>query len=132
MTILKEEDRKCEQCGRSLHGGRTDRRFCNDTCRNAFNRRKTLATQIRDHENLPEIFKIIKKNYEILKSYGRIPDQCALLIDAPTKQEGINSNFCTSVLIENGLMWKFCFERGWREFDDGGFEVIERAEQANI
>jgi len=30
-------DKTCENCGKSLYG-RTDKRFCNDNCRNTYNR----------------------------------------------------------------------------------------------
>jgi len=49
--------------------GMSDRRFCNETCRNSFNRKWREAELIKANENLPVILKIIKHNYDILKNY---------------------------------------------------------------
>ena len=122
----------CAYCGKPLFG-RTDKRFCNDGCRNAFNRKKLAELKNKNHENLPEIFKIIKRNYEILKSFGEIEDQCGIFdLDSNIKDQGINTNYFTSIYIDGDTLWKFCFERGWNEFDNGGWQVKDRLEQVNI
>ena len=68
MRMVKEKEPvsgpSCENCGKPLFG-RTDKRFCNDGCRNVFNRKKTAVLRGGDHENIPQIFRIIKK---IMKS----------------------------------------------------------------
>jgi hypothetical protein len=46
----------CAECGKGLFG-RTDKRFCNDTCRNGFNRKLRAEEKARDNANIPAIFK---------------------------------------------------------------------------
>lgn len=62
----------CENCGKPLFD-RTDKRFCNDSCRNNFNRIKHNPQKHRGQLLNPEIFQIIKNNHEILSSYNLNP-----------------------------------------------------------
>jgi predicted nucleic acid-binding Zn ribbon protein len=133
MKPAIEEEKHCENCGKPLFG-RTDKRFCNDTCRNTFNREKTLRGHIKDHENLPEIFRIIKHNYTLLKSHGdRQLDENEYLY-FPLKEiteAGFNFKYFTSIYQDGAELWRFCFERGWRI--EGDFCYIrDIPEQANL
>lgn len=99
----------CELCKKPLHG-RIDQRFCNDTCRNNYNRYKRQYEKIAPHQNAAEIFKIIKTNYEILKKGipGQIPEYDAMICD--TKEfiaSGINTKFYTNSFRNNQQEW-FC------------------------
>src|SRR5690606_5358857 len=58
-------EKQCQQCGRPLKG-RTDKRFCNDDCRNNFNRAKRRKITDQAPDTIPEIIRIIKRNYQIL------------------------------------------------------------------
>jgi len=106
----------CQQCGKPLFG-RTDKRFCNDGCRNTFNRGKAATSKAKDHENLPEIFKIIKQNYNILKTYDleKLKDNQHLIVPRTELQhKGLNFKFFTSTYTnEFKERWKFCFDLGW-------------------
>jgi predicted nucleic acid-binding Zn ribbon protein len=126
-------ERTCGYCGKILHG-RTDQRFCNDTCRNNFNRKKRAEERIAMHENMPEIFRIIKKNYEILKSLTKGEPlewkhtTYAKVVEL--KQKGFDPQFCTSIRIERDGIWKFCFERGWLMNEAGAYyTIIDSMEQ---
>lgn len=116
--MAKHPDKTCENCGKALFG-RTDKRFCNDTCRNTYNRNKALLEQKKAHDNLPEIFKIIKRNYEILQSLGTEKLEYGSYSSVSInylKKQGFNFRFCTSIHEgERAQVWKFCFEYGWLE-----------------
>lgn len=128
----KTTEKRCENCRKELYG-RTDKRFCNDGCRNQFNRTKMLREQQKAHENLPEIFKIIRRNYEILKSFGPIEANSGFFSDKGSlKAEGINTKYFTSIYMEGDVLWKFCFERGWLEHEDGGWVIQDRMEQVDV
>lgn len=125
-------ERHCQHCGKVLYG-RTDQRFCNDTCRNTFNRNKALQEKQAANENIPEIFRIIKRNYELLKAMGPLgPGEGLLSEKGSLKDMGIDTRFFTSIYIEGDQIWRFCFERGWREFEEenSGWEIQDCREQA--
>ena len=125
------EEKHCENCGKVLFG-RTDKRFCNDTCRNTFNREKHLREKIKENENLPEIIRIIKRNYQILQSKRHGPLEEGLQLYMPVKElinDGFNFKYFTSIYEDEDGLWRFCFERGWRK-DDEYFYIQDRPEQA--
>lgn len=113
MNLIKT----CEFCHATLHG-RTDQRFCNDTCRNTFNRQKRQAEKIHPHENAGQIIATIKRNYEILKqqmpTLTEEKEEC--FCDAEVLyQTDFNDKFFTSIHIDRaGDTWYCVFERGYR------------------
>jgi hypothetical protein len=129
-----DKEKTCEHCGKPLFG-RTDKRFCNDTCRNTFNRIKTEKEKLQANENIPEIFRIIKKNYEILRSYDA-PHQKDSFIWLEDKTEllkqGYNDKFYTNSYAEpSGPTWHCCFEIGVSIGDSGAF-IKYLPEQAEL
>lgn len=134
MTTLKSAATKnCENCGKLLFG-RTDKRFCNDSCRNQFNREKASRDAQKAHDNLPEIFKIIKRNYEILQTHHPEklrPDEGMFFDIADLKDDGFNFKFFTSTGEIDGEVYKFCFDIGWLRSGDLCL-LVYRPEQAKI
>jgi len=133
-SLQQEKENTCRQCGRPLHG-RSDKTFCNDGCRNTFNRRKREHQRSLDHSNMPEIFRTIKSNYDILKSLtSGEPLEKDLRISLETKAlsaKGFNPKFFTSSYQDSEGTWHFCFERGWLIQQDY-CQVMDRPEQARI
>jgi len=131
--IGSEQESNCEHCGKPLFG-RTDKRFCNDTCRNTFNRQKAEQEKLKAYESLPEIIRVIKQNYELLKAEARreieFNEEVYLELDKML-QKGFNPKFFTSILEEKGVTWRFCFERGWRVIDTTIY-IRDLPEQAEV
>jgi len=111
-----EETRYCRECGKILHG-RSDQVYCNDTCRNTFNKHKEKQTKTPPHPNEKEIFAIIRRNYDILKRLtpkGIYPGH-QLSQSLENVSEKFNKNFFTGMIETNEGIWHLCFDRGWRE-----------------
>lgn len=113
--------KQCEFCEKVLHG-RSDQRFCNDTCRNTFNRNLRMAEKAEHHKNIPEIIRIIKKNYEILKPIVRNICFVGDYITYDSVEEfmrlGINTKFFTSIHTDDyDCTWHCVFECGYRIVD---------------
>lgn len=130
---MQQGEKVCEQCAKVLHG-RSDQRFCNDTCRNIFNRVKRKEEKILNHQNTPEILKIIKRNYEILKLHNkRTPVDETLSL--PTKtllQDGLNTKFYTSKFTDHlGNEWHCIFERCYNLGKDTTF-IQDFPDQAEL
>lgn len=124
---------KCENCNKELFG-RIDKRFCNDNCRNEFNRKKKQLEIQKQHDNLPEILKIIKNNYAILKSYGPLKDSEYIIEVERTEllRKGFNFKFFTSTAQHHNNQYKFCFERGWTECGYDYITIREDLHQIKI
>ncbi|SDD66704.1 hypothetical protein [Pedobacter soli] len=119
--INPENQKKCTFCSKILHG-RSDQRFCNDTCRNTYNRHKRTAEKIKEHVNTPEIFRIIKKNYEILKKGRERPlddNETIFTNTIDIMAQGFNPKFFTSITKDkSGMQWYCVFEMGFSIGDE--------------
>ena len=123
---------ECAHCGKKLHG-RSDKRFCNDDCRNRFNRYQRQQARGADHPNLPQILKLIKANYEILKKSGPKEENTHTFGEhGGITSTGINPKFYTSTVRMNDQTWYCCFDYCWRESDEGYWEIGWYPEQASI
>jgi predicted nucleic acid-binding Zn ribbon protein len=136
MELLVE--RTCKDCGSPLPPGREDKQYCDDACRTNFNNKKrrdlqkselTLAKQ--DELSVPEyiarIQEIILNNRSLMvplcdeEHPGKIRMRDLL-------GRGFNPKFFTSEAepTGSGNVYRFCFEYGYRECDDGTAIVICR------
>jgi len=129
-----KEKKTCAQCDRVLHG-RSDQRFCNDDCRNTFNRHKRAEEKSFQHKHVQAIIGVIKKNYEILwKLYpGPMPwgrtgmPNLELLLSL-----GFNPRFYTSSFIDDyGNTWRCVFDRCFCEAETR-FEIRDFPRQAEL
>jgi len=107
----------CEECGKEIRG-RSDKRFCDDVCRNNFNRKKRLAEQVIIPEEALEVVRAIKKNYRLLKSvaegdYTLLPEGLPALL-----RKGFNPNYFTSIRHIDGDLYRFCFDCGFAIEED--------------
>jgi hypothetical protein len=120
----------CEECDKEIRG-RSDKRFCDDVCRNNFNRKKRLAEQIIIPEEALEVVRAIKKNYRLLKSltegeYTILDEHLPALL-----RKGFNPNYFTSIRHIDGELYRFCFECGFLITDDT-IALIVREQQLNL
>ncbi|WP_436834170.1 hypothetical protein [Parapedobacter sp. DT-150] len=104
-------ERRCKECDEILRG-RTDKQFCNDGCRNSYNRKKRHVIAEQIPETYREIFRIIKQNHLILLKFLGYEDEVELtksrLVDA-----GFHFKYFTSTVPEKGMVWHCCFDIGW-------------------
>jgi len=110
--------RYCRQCEKQLYG-RADQVYCNDNCRNTFNKHKEKEAKTPPHPNEKQIFAIIRRNYDILKRLsprGIHPGHqfSRSLTEVPAQ---FNKNFFTGMAETKEGIWYICFDRGWRETD---------------
>lgn len=110
------EIRYCNQCEKQLYG-RADQVYCNDTCRNTFNKQKEKQAKTPPHPKEKEIFAIIRRNYDILKrlSPKGIHPGHELTKSLDNLPVQFNKNFFTGMTEAKEGIWHLCFDRGWRE-----------------
>ena len=103
---------ECLECGEKIIG-RSDKKFCNDACRNAFNNK-----QNKDSTNLMRnVNNKLRKNHRILEE---------LNIEGKTKVSkakldglGFYFNFFTNIKVyKNGSEYKFVYDQGYKMLED--------------
>src|ERR1700733_939599 len=113
--ITNENQKICLECGQPLGAGRSDRKFCNDVCRTAFNNRRREENILKEpaeaYTSKPafqKIFNILISNRDMLEMYDLYVEQPYLLRDLLGK--GFNPKYFTSEYsLEGGELFKFCF-----------------------
>lgn len=109
------EIRFCRQCEKQLYG-RADQVYCNDTCRNTFNKLQERKAKTPPHPKEKEIFAIIRRNYDILKRLtpkGIHPGH-ELTIPLEKVPVQFKKNFFTGTTETREGIWYLCFDRGWQ------------------
>ncbi len=103
---------KCLECGDEIFG-RTDKKFCSDGCRNAYNNK-----QNRDATNLMRrVNNQLRKNYRILSalnSEGKTKTTKNKLLGLK-----FNFDFITEfVVYKNGAEYKFVYDQGYKFLEE--------------
>lgn len=110
----------CLECGEKIVG-RTDKKFCNDGCRNAYNNKHN-----KDSTNLMRnINNKLRKNYRILSK---------LNVDGKrktTKQKlvslGFNFDYITQyVVYKNGSDYSFVYDQGYKLLEEDFVLLVKK------
>lgn len=105
---MQTEKRNCHCCGQVLYG-RSDKKFCDDGCRNTFNNQQNSI----QNKEMRSINMVLKRNRAILiaklpegKKQVKVPKEQLLVM-------GFNLRYMTHQLVlPSGLTAQFCYELG--------------------
>ncbi len=109
--------RKCLYCG-TLLNGRTDKKFCDDGCRNTYNN----SVRLNDEKYLSQINYILRKNWKILKQFYKSRYNTVEVISLVC--EGFAFEYHTHGRICDGKAYFFCYEIGYSFLNADKVEVI--------
>ena len=116
-------NKTCMACGRSIKG-RSDKKFCDDYCRSAYNNRLNSDTNpcIRNINN------ILRKNRRILEDL--IPDETAKTTRDRLIEKGFNFQYLTSTYTnKKGMMYYFCYEYGYLPLENDWVFLVKRKDE---
>jgi len=116
-------ERICLDCGH-LVKGRSDKKFCNDACRNNHN------NKIKSEDNvvLKKINVILKKNRSILANLN--PQGKVKISRKKLAAAGFNFDYHTFTFnTQNGNSYTFCYEYGYLLLTDDEFLLVKREEK---
>jgi uncharacterized Zn ribbon protein len=115
------ERKKCLECGEEFVG-RSDKKFCSDSCRNTYNNKLNSDENniVRNTNN------ILRKNRRILKSI--IPNGKVKTISKNRLlAEGYNTKHLTDFLkTKAGKVYFFCYEYGYTQLDENKVTVVKK------
>jgi hypothetical protein len=105
--------------------GRMDKRFCDDYCRSAYNNKLLRNTQ--GAGLLRKVNSILRKNRRILEEMMAGGGEPVKVQQAVLVKKGFNFNYLTGVFADqDGSIYYFCYEYGYRIIDNEWFYVIKR------
>lgn len=111
----------CLECGDKIFG-RSDKKFCNDACRNAYNNK-----QNKDSMNLMRnINNKLRKNYRIL-SENKFIDGKFKTTKNKLSAEGFNFEYFTNLKIyKNGSEYRFIYDIGYKLLEDDWILLVKK------
>ena len=124
--MLKEkEDKVCLLCGKALKG-RSDKKFCDDYCRAAFNNELKSAANnyIRNVNNA------LGKNRRILESLLPEGEHTAKASRDKMIEKGFLFKYHThQYSTKTGNTYFYCYEYGYLPLENNRFLVVKRKEE---
>lgn len=119
---METTTRLCLACGKPLKG-RTDKKFCDDYCRNAHNNKNKAEEPLV----VKELWQILKKNRRILEEMLGAEE----MIKQPRTKfltKGFQFNFHTHQYTnKKGNMYTFCFEYGYLSLEGDWLLIVKRS-----
>ena len=116
------EKRTCLECGEPLKG-RSDQKFCNDACRNAWNNKKLSGSS----NMMRKINRILKKNHAILEELN--PEDKTTTYKGVLEKKGYNFDFHTSTYTtKTGRVYYFVYDQGYSELENSKFMLVKKEE----
>ena len=112
--------RKCIECGDDFIG-RTDKKFCSDNCRSAYNNKlnKDANNFVRNINN------ILRKNRRILAELnpnGKVKVHKDKLLDKGFKFSYFTNEYAT----KSGNVYRFCYDQGYLSLDNDFYTIVLR------
>ena len=116
--------RLCKNCEKpiNLSIGRSDRLFCNESCKNQFHNKQTYL----EEQEIKRIQLILKKNRRILKKMFSRKDRDEIPKEKLLK-EGFEFDYHTHFVISKIKRNQFilCFDYGYRAVEDDRYKIVK-------
>lgn len=112
--------KQCPECGEKIIG-RTDKKFCSDQCRNAYNNKinKDATNLIRNTNNR------LRKNWRILERLN--PNQKTKTTKTKLLEKGFDFNLFTSIYTTKvGKIYYFVYNQGYLPLDNDFYALVKR------
>ena len=116
------EIRTCAECGEPLKG-RADQKFCNDSCRNAYNNKKLSGST----NFMRKVNRILKNNHSILEELN--PEEKTTTFKSTLEKRGFNFNYFTSTYTtKTERVYYFVYDQGYSELENNKYMLVKKAE----
>lgn len=124
---MDTSEKTCLECNKHLKG-RTDKKFCDDFCRNAYN------NKLNSHTNayVRNVTNLLRRNRRILEE--ALPPNEELVKTTRNKllQKGFNFKYLTHTYTnKKGNVYYFCFEYGYLNLDGDWVLIVKRKDEAH-
>lgn len=122
---MKEEIKSCLQCGKTLRG-RSDKKFCDDYCRNNYNNQlKAGSTNYMRNVN-----NALSKNRRVLEETLTADQEMNKVKKEKLIHMGFSFKYITHTYInKKGSTYFFCYDYGYLPLDNDWFLIVRRREE---
>ena len=116
------EKKVCLDCGEPVRG-RSDKKFCNDICRNSYNNKLNSDTTnyVRNVNN------ILRKNRRILEE--SLKGETTTISKQKLVDKGFNFKYLTNQIVtRNNHTYSYCYEYGYMVLEKETILIVKRKE----
>jgi hypothetical protein len=121
---MHPSERKCSECGERL-SGRSDKRFCDDQCRSAYNNRDKADV----NNYMRNVNHLLRKNRKILASL--LKDTSITVPRDQLTELGFSFNYFTHLYEHKNKHFRFCYEFGYVKSGKNHLTIVKRPDQAD-
>jgi hypothetical protein len=125
MLHQKQEPKNCLTCDKSIRG-RSDKKFCDDYCRNNYNNQLKTANsgQVRLINN------VLAKNRRILEGLLTSDKETAKASRDQLLLKGFSFIYIThTYTTKSGKTYFYCYEYGYLPIDNDWYLIVKRKEE---
>ena len=125
MIQQKKDTKNCLACDKPIKG-RSDKKFCDDYCRNNYNNqlKATTGTQIRLINNT------LAKNYRILEALLAGDKEIAKTTREQLLLKGFSFKYLTHIYTtKSSKTYYYCYEYGYLPLDNDWFLIVRKKEE---
>ncbi|MBL7738169.1 MAG: DUF2116 family Zn-ribbon domain-containing protein [Chitinophagaceae bacterium] len=124
-TPLATETKSCLACGKPIKG-RSDKRFCDDYCRNSYNNQLKSA----GNNLVRNINNSLGKNRRILESLLPEGEETAKANKEKLQRLGFSFKYIThNYVTKTGKTYHYCYEYGYLPLESDWFLIVKRKEE---
>jgi predicted nucleic acid-binding Zn ribbon protein len=125
MPQPKIETKTCLACDKPIKG-RSDKKFCDDSCRNNYNNELKSITnnQMRNVNNA------LSKNRRILEELLPEGEETAKATQSKMLQKGFLFKYVTHLYTtKTGKVYYYCYDYGYLPLDNEWYLIVRRKEE---
>jgi hypothetical protein len=119
----------CLNCEKPLKG-RTDKKFCDDYCRNSYN------NQLKASKNnlVRNINNALGKNRRILESFFNGNEETVNIHKDKLLEKGFQFKYITHTLttIKRNHVYYFCYDLGYMPLDNDWYLLVKRKDEKSV
>ncbi len=119
---MDETVKACLHCGKTIRG-RSDKKFCDDYCRNNYN------NQLKVHSNnyVRNVSNALGKNRRILESLLPPTEEISKTTKQNLVQNGFSFKYITHTYAnKKGNTYFFCYDYGYLPLDNDWYLIVRR------
>jgi hypothetical protein len=123
--ITESTTKNCLSCGKAVRG-RTDKKYCDDYCRNNFNNQMKGGSinLVRNINNA------LRRNLRILSDFLPDGEEMAKTTRERLLQNGFHFNYITHTYTnKKGNVYYFCYDYGYLPLENNWYLLVRRKEE---
>ncbi len=123
--MSEKNDPVCLNCKKVIKG-RTDKKFCDDYCRNTYNNqlKATKNNLVRNVNNA------LGKNRRILESFFKKEEEITKTNKEKLLQKGFQFKYITHIYTnKKGNIYYFCYDLGYLPLENDWYLLVKRNEE---